>query len=94
MTPLEILIAIHHAVGVGEYKPAAPIVSQIEERMCRAGLLRLRQVREPGMSTYEATAGLALYLKALRSVPWPVQVWQMPEPQETARGQENHEVAP
>lgn len=96
MTPLEIMVAIHHATtgGMREFIPASPVSADIEHRMRTVGLLRLRQVREPGQSSYEPTPGLAVYLSALCAVSWPVQVWTMPEAQKVAHEQENSEVAP
>jgi hypothetical protein len=80
MAPLYLMIALHYHCTAGEYPyVGAPAVESALAGLVEAGLLRKLDKPTPYGATFERTGGLAVYVKALCDVPFPVKVWQMPD---------------
>ncbi len=80
MTPLYIEIGLHYAVRCDEFpRLAAPACKQAVADFLDRGLLKRPEI-DCGRD-YEPTDGLKAWVDALCAVPFPVQLWVIPERQ-------------
>lgn len=79
LTPLHILIAIHYHCHAEQHPMLHNQVHRdYAEDLAGAGLLRLANWATTATPAYEKTEGLAVFVEALCSTPFPVQKWVMP----------------
>lgn len=81
VTPLHLQIAIHYHVSPEQWPMLhVPIHQQYADDLKAAGLLRLADGSGGGpFANYEKTDGLAVWIDAICSTPFPVKQWVMPE---------------
>ena len=84
-SPLEIKIALHYWCYPHDYENAegphwnSPVVRDIIRRMQDAGLIVTLPVAADRPAIYGRGPALRCYIDALCSIPWPVQVWKIPD---------------
>lgn len=79
LTPLHITIALHYHCMADPYPNLhIDVHRRYAEHLAEAGLLREAVGPVDAPVAYEATEGLAVFIKALCSTPFPVQKWVMP----------------
>lgn len=81
VTPLHIEIAMHYHCRTGQYEMVTTNETrrQYADDLVDAGMLK--RVPGPGPQAtveYASTPGLAVWIKAICSVPFPVQQWVIP----------------
>ncbi len=79
MSPLYIEIALHYHCRTDDFpRLDAPAVKSALIDFVSSGLLRPQSDAPGTRRNYEPTDGLAVWVEALRAVPWPKQVWAIP----------------
>jgi len=78
-SPLMIEIGLHYHAFMSDYRDGdfgAPAVKEAIAGFLRAGLLK---PTPGGPRAYEPTEGMRVWVEALCAVPWPEQVWRIPD---------------
>ncbi len=74
-SPLVIKIGLHYWTSPTDYGFDSTAVREAHEAFVSAGLLeKLAEPNKHG-AMYKPTPGLDMWVKALCSVPWPIQKW-------------------
>lgn len=81
LSPLHLRIALHYHYSPEQWPDLhIPTHREYAEHLCQAGLLKAGSMLTSGPCVgYEKTDGLAVWIEAILSTPFPVQQWVMPK---------------